>query len=102
MLNSRKEEVELFSNDFSKKENSLSHDISFFKLSNNSINLDTEGMNEDNQNDKFDKNYPGISPNNFSFFSFPLNPFEFSNSITGKTESNSSVIFQIEKETEKK
>ena len=89
MLNSRKEEVELFSNDFSKKENSLSHDISFFKLSNNSINLDTEGMNEDNQNDKFDKNYPGISPNNFSFFSFPLNPFEFSNSITGKTESNS-------------
>ena len=89
MLNSKKEEVELFSNDFTKKENSLSHDISFFKLSNNAINLDTEGMNEDNQNDKFDKNYPGISPNNFSFFSFPLNPFEFSNSITGKTESNS-------------
>ena len=59
-------------------------------------------MNEDNQNDKFDKNYPGISPNNFSFFSFPLNQFEFSNSITGKTESNSSVIFQIEKETEEK
>ena len=29
-------------------------------------------MNEDNQNDKFDKNYQGISPNNFSFFSFPL------------------------------
>lgn len=51
-------------------------------------------MNEDNQNDKFDKNYQGISPNNFSFFSFPLNQFEFSNSITGKTESNS--------ETEKK
>ena len=46
-------------------------------------------MNEYNQNDKFDKNYPGISPNNFSFFSFPLNQFEFSNSITGKTESNS-------------
>ena len=46
-------------------------------------------MNEDNQNDKFDKNYPGISPNNFPFFPFPLNPFEFSNSITGKTESNS-------------
>ena len=89
MLNSRKEEVELSSNDFSKNENLLSHDISFFKLSNNVINLDTEGMNEDNQNDKFDKNYPGISPNNLSFFSFPLNPFEFSNSITGKTESNS-------------
>ena len=89
MLNSRKEEVELLSNDFTKKENLLSHDISFFKLQNNAINLDTEGMNEDNQNDKFDKNYPGISLNNFSFFPFPLNPFEFSNSITGKTESNS-------------
>jgi hypothetical protein len=42
MLNSRKEEIELFSNDFSKKENLLSNDISFFKLSNNAINLDTD------------------------------------------------------------
>ena len=42
MLNSKKEEVELFSNDFTKKENSLSHDISFFKLSNDAINLDTD------------------------------------------------------------
>ena len=42
MLNSRKEEIELFSNDFSKKEILLSNDISFFKLSNNAINLDTD------------------------------------------------------------
>ena len=100
MLNSRKEEIELFSNDFSKKKICC---LMIFPFLNYRIMLlILIPMNEDNQNDKFDKNYQGISPNNFSFFSFPLNQFEFSNSITGKTESNSSVIFQIEKETEEK
>ena len=85
MFNSRKEEDEL-SNDFHKKENFSSYDFFLFGSYNDLINLDTQGMNEDNHNVKIDKNNPGISPKNFSL---PLNPFEFSNSIQGKTESNS-------------
>jgi len=70
MLNSRKEEVELFSNDFSKKKICC---LMIFPFLNYLIMLlILIPMNEDNQNDKFDKNYQGISPNNIFLFFFPF------------------------------
>ena len=92
MYKSRKEENE-FTNVFPIKDNFSPHDCSLTKY-NDSINLNTEGLKEDNPNDNLETICMEFSQKNSSF---PLNTFEFSNSILGKPEYNSIDYFSRRK-----